>query len=447
MSTRVRQSKDLTYTNLTQWTRNSSGCSDPAFHLMQDGVYKAPNGSWAWMEDTVTAKFRSRSAKGETFFNPMRKWNYAVACSGEGGGSQSTAVACSTTGAKATWEFRGPWIATAVPSELRLGTSLPRVSYALTDADIDRAKVEVCTDVLAKRGRTDSNLWETMAEYDQAVGMFKPTMNKLVAVLDKAARATQRGRTARLAITSASGLWLQYRYGIKPLIGDMEHILKTIRTFSKRVERRSTRSTKTLYGSGILQGSTDTPVGLRVTWANSINDRVTLRAMSLDEVDLSFYKELGFGEKSLATLPWELVPYSFVVDWFLNVGDYINAMVPAGNGWKSLGSCLSMERVTTNVYTPTSSTSTVAGFPATGPMTGSVGVTLHSKDRGPMVSPRIVVKSDFRLDNVTRVTDGLGLIAQKFVDVFGGGSHRSVSRSPTRREIGASQLLAAHLNR
>jgi hypothetical protein len=44
------------------------------------------------------------------------------------------------------------------------------------------------------------------------------------------------------------------------------------------------------------------------------------------------------------------------------------------------------------------------------------------------------------------VTDGLGLIAQKFVSVFG-GNPRSVARSPNRREIGSSQLLAAQLLR
>jgi hypothetical protein len=286
-----------------------------------------------------------------------------------------------------------------------------------------------------------------MAEYDQAVGMFKPTMEKLVRVLDKAARATQRGAGGRYAFTSASGLWLQYRYGIKPLLGDMEHILKTIREFSPRTERRSTRSTLSLYGTGVVQGHTITPVGLDVTWVNSIQDRIKLRAMSLDEVDTSFYKELGFGEKSLMTLPWELIPYSFVADWFLNVGDYLNAKVPAGAGWKSLGSCLSVDRVTTNVYTPIASANTAGGFSLDKPMTGSVGITLHSKDRGPMVAPRIVVKSDFRLDNVTRVTDGMSLIAQKFVDVFGGGSPRRISRSPNRVETRASQLLAASLLR
>jgi hypothetical protein len=102
--------------------------------------------------------------------------------------------------------------------------------------------------------------------------------------------------------------------------------------------------------------------------------------------------------------------------------------------------------VVTNVYAPTSTVNTVSGFRTGAAMTGTVGVTYHSKVRGPMVAPRIVIKSDFRLDNVTRVTDGLGLIAQKFVSVFG-GNPRSVARSPNRREIGSSQLLAAQLLR
>lgn len=448
MSLRVRDAKSITTTNLSQWTRNSSGCTDPVLHLMQDGVYKAPQGSCARMEDTVTERFRQRRARGETFFNPMSRWEYAVACSGDGGSTESTTVACGTTGAKTRWEFHGPWLATAIPTESRLGMSLPRVNYALTDSDVYRAKVEACTEVLAKRGRSDSNLWETMAEYDQAVGMFKPSMEKLVAVLDRAARATQKGRAARYAVSSASALWLQYRYGIKPLLADMEHVLKTLRNFSYRKERRSTRSAKTLYGSSVVQGvGSVVPTGLVIDWKCEVQDRITIRSMSLDEVDTSFQKELGLGGKSLTTLPWELVPYSFVVDWFLNVGDFINAMVPAGTGWKSLGSCMSVERVTTNVYTPTRSANTVNGFVQTSPLTGTVGVTLHSKDRGPMEYPRVVVKSDFRLDNVTRVTDALGLLAQRFTHVFGGASHSSMGRSPSRAEIRSSRLLAESLIR
>jgi len=420
MSTRIRRSNQLTYTNLQQWTKFSFGCSDPALHIMQDGVYRAPQGSRSWMEDTTTTKFRSRRAKGETFFNPMQKWDYAVSCSGTGGTVEGDTVSCSTNGAKAFWEARGPWLSTAIPSMMFDGVLVPTVNYALSSSDVSRLGTEVCTDVLSKRGRSDSNLWETMAEYDQAVGMLKPSMRKLVLTLDRAARASQRGRIARYALTSASSLWLQYRYGIKPIIADMEHILKTLRNFSSRLERRSTRSSKSLYGTSIVTGSMLIPTNVQVDWTCSVEDRVTVRAMSLDEIDTTFYKEVGFGEKSLATLPWELVPYSFVVDWFLNVGDYLNALVPAGNGWKALGSCMTVDRVTTSVYTPTKTVNKGSNFHLVDPVTGSVGVTLHSKVRGPMSSPGIVVKSDFRLDNVTRVTDGLSLLAQRFTDVFGG---------------------------
>jgi len=37
---------------------------------------------------------------------------------------------------------------------------------------------------------------------------------------------------------------------------------------------------------------------------------------------------MGFSWESIPITAWELIPFSFVVDWFVNFGDYIQALTP-----------------------------------------------------------------------------------------------------------------------
>jgi hypothetical protein len=121
---------------------------------------------------------------------------------------------------------------------------------------------------------------------------------------------------------------------------------------------------------------------------------------------------IGFSGKNLLTLPWELIPYSFVVDWFANIGDFVGAITPS-LGVKQLGTAATIERTNTmeanivGISAPTGWTINVPGF-------GSYKTSLNSRNRATTLpSPRIVIKNDFRFSNLTRVLDATGLLLQK----------------------------------
>jgi hypothetical protein len=48
---------------------------------------------------------------------------------------------------------------------------------------------------------------------------------------------------------------------------------------------------------------------------------------------------------------WELVPYSFVLDWFINIGDILTGLSPMRKGRIAYSGC-STETVCTRTYTP-----------------------------------------------------------------------------------------------
>jgi hypothetical protein len=142
-------------------------------------------------------------------------------------------------------------------------------------------------------------------------------------------------------------------------------------------------------------------------------DKVLIRAMSLDEYIATKLTQSGITMKGLISTPWELVPYSFVVDWFVNVGDYINALIPSPL-YNQLVSGL------TTVRTSTVKASAVSTLPASSsltivrPVSGSLIATQeqHVRSQG-LMAPSLVVKSDFRFSNITRASDACALLVQR----------------------------------
>jgi hypothetical protein len=135
--------------------------------------------------------------------------------------------------------------------------------------------------------------------------------------------------------------------------------------------------------------------------------------MSLDEYDLTLADQLGLDFKSLVTLPWELIPYSFVVDWFLNIGDFIGSLTPSP-GYTQLGSCFVVEREQTTSYTALGTEVPSLSYDVLRPVSGTVYRYRKSKNRYRMGdSGSIVIKNDFKLTNLIRALDAVALLQQK----------------------------------
>jgi hypothetical protein len=140
--------------------------------------------------------------------------------------------------------------------------------------------------------------------------------------------------------------------------------------------------------------------------------------MSLDTIVHDWSHDLGFDAKSLATLPWNLIPYSFVVDWFANVSDYIGGVAQAFYP-KSLGQCHVHETVKTEVRTSSSMSSLTSTVTLSSPSLSEARQDTVYKARFPgLPSPHLIVKTDFRLDDLTRISDAFALVGQQIARRF-----------------------------
>lgn len=375
------------------------------------------------MTDVVTKDFAKRSASGEVIFSPMSKTNtQSYTQGGQGHHIRATSDSCDPAG-RTEWRYDGDYFGLTV-----FPNGFPAVPV-MSVSEIAMMEREATSRCLNGRGRGDSgsNLFETWAEKEKAFAMLKNAFlacnpNKVLSKSMRNATIRRLSKTVRspkkLAKIAADD-WLMYRYGISPLINDMATITAALKAdLPKDLSRISTRGKSEAYktSSTVLSSSTNAQT---TTYVRDSVHQCVVRAVSLDETVVDLFDSAGITFKGLITLPWELVPYSFVADWFTNVGDIIGSAVPAP-GWKQLGSCLTTQQTIRSDYIVTDCTP-ATGFSLVRPVTGGgTGITITKvrKDLAPdWYIP--VIRANFKLSEPKRAADAAALVGQLILRRFG----------------------------
>lgn len=251
----------------------------------------------------------------------------------------------------------------------------------------------------------NSNSWDLgtfAAEFNKTVSMingFKGNVfRRAQNIVDQMSKRTKNPyRTANSVFTAFSESWLEYRYGWRTLAYDLQDIhgsLERLASLTSKPNRGAsyTANVDTFSqnaSSGLYNNPGTTPSmfatlcsydavysQVRTKWARGT---VMLEAVA---------NELAFIDP--LTTAWEIVPFSFIVDWFVNIGDLIKAFSPFLSG-NVLHGCLSHGDtiVETSTYSPTDSTM-VTNYPTVNGYTHHIiggpiqrVVTTETYDRAP----------------------------------------------------------------
>lgn len=128
--------------------------------------------------------------------------------------------------------------------------------------------------------------------------------------------------------------WLQYRYGWQPLMHDIEDITKAYKHVMDHQKsppllvKRSMQPLEYSYKGSVTGGSLATGnFEYEHRWDVKVSAGVIYKINdALLHSQARHYA--GLDMRGFVLTAWELIPYSFVVDWFLGVGDWLNATLP-----------------------------------------------------------------------------------------------------------------------
>jgi hypothetical protein len=132
---------------------------------------------------------------------------------------------------------------------------------------------------------------------------------------------------------AAHGLWLEYSFGWLPLMNDIASAKKALQNlFERETTREVSGSAQDSYllSTSSSNGGYVAGLYLQGTFTDVKREQITVRykgACKIHTVTTSTDKLALFGFQPSEFLPtvWELLPWSFLIDYFVSIGDYLDA--------------------------------------------------------------------------------------------------------------------------
>lgn len=199
-------------------------------------------------------------------------------------------------------------------------TCLGGISYIVND---DPNWQTVLTNRLAKAVRGHSfNPGVSIGELNESCGMIGSAARglakgavKLEKDMTKAIRGSNRVSNA-LKRAKVESLWLQAVYGWLPLIGDIDSAMEFLGFALNRPRRQTYRANYKCSVDGVSSSPTN----------YTVSGKGFRRYYAVAHVRESDVRGLAYtGLIDVASIAWELTPYSFVADWFIPIGDFLSA--------------------------------------------------------------------------------------------------------------------------
>lgn len=196
----------------------------------------------------------------------------------------------------------------------------------------DSLSTKAYNKLLDKIKNSKVNLAQAMGERKQTAALILDLGSKVANAIRDLKRGNLTSALKSLVPKDSKQLandWLQYQYGLRPLLSDLEGAVELLKTDQKFVyDVVVTR--KENFGP-VPKTDMQNSSGKRndsfynVVWDTTVFGNVIVKykaRIRITSPGMQSFTSTGL-TNPLALL-WELTPWSFVADWFLPIGDYLN---------------------------------------------------------------------------------------------------------------------------
>jgi len=360
------------------------------------------------MADMITPKFHERKNGGELIFNGMNSSSVSLSSVSAG---PALVYVVNDINKGTTYDVTGNWLLRVVGGNANISDKNPRLApWNLgLESDVQRAVVEACTKV--QKAPSEANILVSLAEMGKTMRLVPDLLKNWSSLFQKLNRPSAVSRNPAVAAKfnrnlSASNLsalersavetWLAFRFGVRPLIMDTLGVLRALSKETPSKPVRLTQRGQAGYpwtSSEVVQSSMGVVV-MQLQTESTLD--VNVRAMSLWEMELTKLRDMGASLAAIPEAAIDLVTFSFVLNWVVNVNDFFAALGSALDpGLKMVGGCYVVEKTASTLWMPISTTSSNAGYSITKPVTGHILATVTSKRRSvDLVPMKLTVRAD-----------------------------------------------------
>lgn len=207
---------------------------------------------------------------------------------------------------------------------------------------------------MAKLNKPDLDVGLMLGELSETIKMLRHPLSSLYPLVTKfrqEARKRSRSKPSTSFDKILSSSWLEYSYGILPLLSDIQDIrdyfekkqvveLEPLRRQAASNAQEAEIPPKSSEVSGWLFKTT---LSAKAYSMKRVTTHIYYKYNKWAE---AYHQQTAFGVNPFQAVDvaWALVPYSFVVDWFIDVGTWLKAIQPHPQ-IDILGGCTSIKTV------------------------------------------------------------------------------------------------------
>lgn len=180
---------------------------------------------------------------------------------------------------------------------------------------VDFAERRQSLDMIAKRGGQLLRAISALRRGD-VKGLFGALRSSGHTIPRK--RLTSRQRSL-IRSKKYGDLWLEFWFGWSPLVQDIYGAIEVLEA-PVPLGRIKVSSSHSFFDNYVFSGPFTTDTSVKACTVRA----VVGGSVSLSNSDLYLASRLGLTNP--ATWAWELIPFSFLVDWFVNVGEFLSSM-------------------------------------------------------------------------------------------------------------------------